>query len=351
LEVSSKVESRSVAVKITDKTQLVFGNVGPEEAKLTEGYHAEVWLEKDGKDVAARVRLRGNRKAAPAVWNDKLAPPDRVGTLAAVAPGGKGITLELPKKGEPGEKVEIRLAEKSRVLFFNVARGAARMTAGYETRVWLEDNSPDTARAVSFFGTAEEKPAEGKGPPADRSGRLVGVSGDGKVLTVDVPAAEKGEWTKTEIKLTNTTSESYHGVAAEGAKPTKGYHIQVWLAEGSSDTAARVRLTRSDPRTSVDARVVAVSADGARLTVETPTAGGKSEPIRREIKLSAKTRLVFFNIGPGGARLTEGYHVRGWLAEGSEDTAEELMVSGAEKPEGKKPADKNPTGQKRGETR
>jgi hypothetical protein len=44
---------------------------------------------------------------------------------------------------------------------------------------------------------------------------------------------------------------------------------------------------------------------------------------------------VFSNVGPGGARLTEGYHVRGSLVEGSEDTADELLVWGPEKTGGK----------------
>ena len=51
---------------------------------------------------------------------------------------------------------------------------------------------------------------------------------------------------------------------------------------------------------------------------------------------------MFFNVGPKGAKLTEGYHVHGWLVEGSDDTAEELMVSRPEKPADKKPTDKKP---------
>ena len=77
--------------------------------------------------------------------------------------------------------------------------------------------------------------------------------------------------------------------------------------------------------------------DGSRFTAESLPPGKGGEPTRQEVKITAKSSLVFFNVGPGGAKLTEGYHVRGWLAEGSEDTADELMVLRAEKPADKKP--------------
>jgi RNA polymerase sigma factor (sigma-70 family) len=334
LEVPSKKEtSGKVEITITDKTRLRFSNVGPKEARLTEGYDAHIWLEKDSKDVAARVQLSGHRYLTGSVLNEKLAPPHLTLPVVAVADGGKGITLERSGKGEqPAEKIPIQFTDKTRVFFFNVPRDGARPKVGYEARVWLEDNSRDTARAVRFVGNAEGKPPEGKGQPADRSGRIVGLSGNGKVLTVELPPVKGEEPAKVEIKLTDRTKESYHGVTADGAKPVQGYQVQVWLAEGSQDTAARVRFFRPDPRKSVDARVQAVSADGSRLTVESVSQGKGGESTRQEIKITAKTRLVFFNVGPGGAKLTEGYHVRGWLVEGSEDTAEELMLSRSEKP-------------------
>jgi hypothetical protein len=344
LEIPSKEgEARTVDIKIPEKTRPVFSNVGPDEARLTEGYRADVWLEKDSKDVAARLHLSGKRTLAASAPNQKISPPHRTGRVVAVAADGKGFTLEKLSKGErPAEKITIQCTDETRVFFFNVARGGARTAAGYEARVWLEDNSPDVARGVSFFGTAEEKPAEGKGQKPDHSGRVVSVSG--KVLTVERTPAKGEEAAKTEIKLTDATRESYNGVPPDGAKPVAGYVVQVWLAEGSQDTAARVRFSRKDPRKGVDARVLTVSADGSRFTVEIATKGG--EPIKREIKIAAQTRLVYFNVGPGGARLTSGYHVRGWLAEGSEDTADELMVSPSEKTDDKKPADKKPGGQK-----
>src|SRR5262249_31947916 len=153
-------------------------------------------------------------------------PPQLAFPVVAVAADGKGITLESGKV--ESRKLPVRFTEKTRVFFSDVARDGARPKAGYEARVWLEDNSQDTGRAVKFVGNAEGKPPEGKGPKVDRSGRIVALSGNGKVLTVEILPPEKGQPTKTEIKLTAATKESYHGVAAEGAKPAVGYLVQVW---------------------------------------------------------------------------------------------------------------------------
>src|SRR5262249_10614606 len=154
---------------------------------------------------------------------------------------------------------------------------------------------------------------------------------NGRVLTAEVPAAEKGQLMKTEIKHTDATKESYHRVPAGGAKPTAGDQVEIWLAEGSQDTAARVRVTRKDPRKSVHGPVASVSADGGRITVEAHHGDKGGETSGQEIKITAQTRLVFFNVGPGAANPAEGDHVSGWLAEGSKDTAEELMVTRPEK--------------------
>lgn len=334
LEIRSKGEgeaSKIVELKITDKTLLVFNNVGPNEARPTAGYRAIVWLEQDSKDVAARVHLSGHR-------NPKNAP-HRTGQVVALAADGKSLTLEKSAKGKPAEKIAIHFTDRTRMAFSNVARDGARVTEGYEVLVWLESDSPDSARSVTFLGTAEGKPADCKDQKADRSGRIAGVSGDGKVLTVEMPTTKGEKPARTEIRLTNATRESYHGVAADGASPLVGYLVQVWLVEGSQDTAARLRFSRTDPRQSVDATILSVSPDGARLTVTVPHGGKSGELTRREINITGTTELVFSDVGPGGARLAEGYRVRGWLAEGSEDTAAELTLSGSEKTDGKKPMD------------
>ena len=144
------------------------------------------------------------------------------------------------------------------MLFFNVARDGARMTAGYDAQVWLESVSPDAAKVVTVFGSVEGKPTDGKDQKADCSGRIASVSSNGQLLIVEPTTTKSGEPVRAEIRLTDATRESYHGVAADGAEPAVGYQVQVWLAEGSPNTAARARFVRSDPRPSVEARIVAV---------------------------------------------------------------------------------------------
>ena len=331
---SKSGEAQKVEIKLSEKTLLSFSHVGPNEAKLAEGLHAEVWLEKDSKDVAARVVLHGKRYASGSLLNEKTTPQPRTGKVAALAGDGKGITLEQPGKGEhPGEKSEIHFTDKTRIYFTNVTRGGAKPTAGYGARVWLDDNSKDTAKVIAFIGHAETRPVEGKGEKTgkgsgfDRSGKVVGVSG--QTLTVEVSPRQKGAAPKIEIKLTDSTKESYQYVLADGARPTAGYEVHVWLAKGSEDRAARVEFTRPDPRKHFEGRITATAADGSRCTVKLFPDKGDGEG--KEIKITPKTNLVFLNVPAGGAKLTEGYRVHGWLVEGSEDTAEELVLTVPEK--------------------
>jgi RNA polymerase sigma factor (sigma-70 family) len=327
LVVPSKVEGEASRkeIEITNRTQLVFSNVGPNEANLTAGYRATVWLEKDGNNVAARMHLSGQRITK----ND----PPLACPVVAVAADGKGITLGKPGKGGPGQNIAIRFTDNSRVFFSNVPRDGARMRAGYEGRVWLEGGSQDTAKSVTFFGTADAVPAKGE-KSADWSGKVSGLAGNGKILVVEQLPIKGAVPATFEIKLTDATRESYHGVAADEAKPVVGYLVQIWLAEGSRDTAAQVRFFRNDPRKRVDARILAVSTDGGRVTVASAS-NAQGEPAPREIMITGRTRMVFSNVRPGGAQLTQGYDIRGWLVEGSEDIAEELMVSRSDKTDDK----------------
>jgi hypothetical protein len=273
------------------------------------------------------VHLSGNRLARKDV---SPAYP-----VVAAAADGRSVILEKPVKGAAAEKIVVRLTETTRVAFANVARDGAGIRAGYEARVSPGPDALAGATAVTFIGTAEGKSAKGKDNVPDRSGRIVGVSADGKGLSVEF-APGKGKAPPAEVRLTEATRESYHGVAAGGARPVVGYLVQVWLAEGSPDVAARVRFVRPDPRRSVAGKIVAVSAAGDRITLDIPTAGKSGDTARREITVTAQTRLVFSDVGPGGARLTVGYHVRGWLEEDSEDAADDLLVSGSGAPDGKR---------------
>jgi len=329
LEIGPKLEPRTVEIKLTDRSQIVFTNVAANEARLTEGHAADVWLERGSNDVAARVQLRGTQ-------NPKNSP-HRTGQVSGVTPDGMGIVIESPGKGKPADRTAVRFTDKTRIRFSNVGRDEARVVVGYQTQVWRDDESADIAKVATFSGTAESKPELSKDLKPDRAGKIVGISGSGTVLTLEGQPARIAKSAKFEVKLTETTRESYYGVAVDGARPAFGDAVQVWFVEGSQDTAGRVRFTRSDPRKNVDARIVAVSSDGTRFTVEVPPESKFGEPTKWEIQTTPKTWLVFSNVGAGSARLTKGYHVRGWLVEGSEDTADELILTGLETPDGRSP--------------
>jgi hypothetical protein len=173
--------------------------------------------------------------------DDRVEKPDYSGIVAAVADNGRTITVELPPKvkGEDPPTVEIKLTDKTKVAYFGVDSAGEIPTSGYTILVWLADGSEDTAAAVKMG----RKDADGgvKGP--DFTGQITAVSNDGRTITVEIPPEEKGgESRKVEVKLTDKTKTCYSGVDAGGEKPTVGYVIQVWLAKGSKDTAAGVRL-------------------------------------------------------------------------------------------------------------
>jgi RNA polymerase sigma factor (sigma-70 family) len=50
-------EGKQISIQITDKTQVLFNGVGPDGARLTEGYRAQVWLQEGSTTTAARVVL------------------------------------------------------------------------------------------------------------------------------------------------------------------------------------------------------------------------------------------------------------------------------------------------------
>jgi RNA polymerase sigma factor (sigma-70 family) len=170
---------------------------------------------------------------------DRRGQGDISAKVAAVAPDGSRLTLELPARGreraaEP-QKLEIVVTDQTKQIYYNVDRDGAKPTAGYFVNVWLVQGTRDTAAKVEF--RAERANTR----QAVIAGKLVAVGGDGKLLTVE-PARGRGETRTVDIKITDKTLSSYNGVEKDGAKPTVGYLVTAWLEEGSQDAAARIQL-------------------------------------------------------------------------------------------------------------
>jgi RNA polymerase sigma factor (sigma-70 family) len=319
---SREVEGKKINVKIGDKTTVLYHVVGPNGAKPTSGYAAQVEFEK-GKDVAASVTFRGSvdpfRRAA-----------DLLARVAGVSKDGKTITLQQPRRSraEDARSIDVKMEEKTHVVFHNVAPDGARIAEGLHARVWLKENSKDSAEAVHFIGTQEGQRRGEKGP--DVAGVVVKVARDGKSITVVTtlrPRVADEEPKKAEIKLEDRTVTVYHNVPPGGAKLAAGLLARVWLKEDSSDSAARVSFTgvAREKGTMVAGKVVGVSKDGKTITLEQRGRGRDDQTPRLAIKIADKTRVGYTGIGPGEAKPTEGYFAQVRLAEGSKDTAAGIL--------------------------
>ena len=311
-------EPVKTAVKFGEKVAVTYNGVGANGAAPTEGYQAQVWFEGNSKDTAATVVFNGPENARRG--------SDVFGTVVN-GNDNKSITLELRQRVERGAelpKQTIPFDDKTVLVFSNVEKDGAKITAGYIGQVWYTDDGK-TAAMVQLSGTVEARSREEKRP--DAMGKV--LSADGKALVVEVSAGRREEPTKTTYTIGDKTTMIYNNVPADGAKPTPGMLVQVWLADGSKDAAAKVYLTGTVPERwkTVSGKVVAVAKDGSSITVEVPSTTRREEPKRTEIKLTAKTKLAFFGVGPGEAKLAEGQTAQVRLLDGSTDTAGQITIA------------------------
>jgi RNA polymerase sigma factor (sigma-70 family) len=325
------VEPKKIDIKLGDKTVVTYHGVGPDGARPTVGYAAQVQLEKGTTDVATSVAFRGvaaNRGSA-----------DVAGKVVAVAKDGKGITLELPKgrdrpREEEPPKMEVTFNDKTVVSYFGVTQENIKLVEGLHAQVMMVDG-PKGSIAGSVVLFSPDRGGRSRKPP-DVTGKVVGVAGDGKSISVEiVPARGAGrrgeaaeEAKKADIKLGDKTTVVFNNVSA-GAKIAVGLHAQVWLEEGSKDSAASVTLTGQvkDRWARVDGKVIAVSKDGKTITLEQPLRrdGRRAEVAKKiDIKIADNARVVYYGIGPDGARPSEGYLAQVRLVDEPKDTADQI---------------------------
>jgi RNA polymerase sigma factor (sigma-70 family) len=307
-------ESVKVEVTIGEKTAVTYDGVTTGWAKPTEGYAVSVWMDDAVKGLAARVGFGGSEGGNR--W------ADLTGTVVEVDPDGKGIAVEVAAEGgTESKKVRVRFNERTVLAFSDVTE--ARVEKNQTAWVWYDDHARvggnRIAGQVQFYGGA--LPARrNRGP--DVSGKL--LSADDRTLTIEQPVASPGgEPKKVVLKLGAKSSFVYHNVGPGGAKPTEGQQAQVWLEDGSEDTAAEVALSGVVPErwATLSGKVVGVSGDGATVTLEQPPAVRGGKPTRVEVKLTGQTRIAYSNVGPNGATPAAGYLAVVWLLDGSKNTA------------------------------
>jgi RNA polymerase sigma factor (sigma-70 family) len=314
-------EPRKADVKIGDKTTVTYQDVGPDGAKPTKGYGARVQLEK-GKDVASGVTFQGSadpfRRA-----------PDLTAQVVGVAKDGKTITLETPlrRREEEAKRIDVKVGDKTAVVFHNVAPNGAKFVEGLRAQVWLKEGSKDSARSLALFGNAH---AGKRGVKPAAEGKVVGVAKDGKTITLEEQVRGRGEEAKkVEIKIGAKTTLAFHTVPRNGAKVAEGLFAAAWLEEGAKDTAASVsfRGAAGQREALLSGKVVGVSKDGKTITLEQPARGRGEEAKRIDVKITAKARIAFSGVGPGEAKPSEGHLAHVQLEEGSKDTAAGILFS------------------------
>jgi ferric-dicitrate binding protein FerR (iron transport regulator) len=204
--------------------------------------------------------------------------------------------------------------------------------------------SSDGRHYVLGPGQSRAFAADGKevtGKP-QLGGKVVAVAPDGTSLTIETPPPKKGgEPTRTIIKFTDRTKFEYRNLDnVELKKPAVGLAAAVWLVEGTTDTAATIRLEAVP--VILTGRVTAVAPDGKSFML---TIAGKT-PDAREIRIGDGAKVVYRDIEKGAQRPTVGYDAQVWLRYNTKDIAGSVQFfppGGAGKPDPeKKPPPKEP---------
>ncbi len=316
-------EPKKAEVKIGDKTTITYAGVGPDGAKPTEGYMVQVHLAEGTKDTAASLSFQGMLR---------FREPGLVGRVTAVAKDGKGISVEQAARGrgEEGKSIDIKFTDKTLVSFSNIGKDGAKLAAGMFARVWLDEGAKDVAYAINLVGSESNEERGGK--DADIVGRVVSASNDGKTVMLAMPPANRGdEPVKTEIKLGEKATVVYHNVGPDAAKLVEGMTARIWLAEGSKDTAAKASVSGvvRERGTMIGGKVASVAKDGKSITLEARPEARGEEPKKIEIKLTDKTKVAYFGVGPDEAKLAEGLFAQVRVEDDAKDTAVQVQFNKA----------------------
>jgi RNA polymerase sigma factor (sigma-70 family) len=291
-------EEKKVDITINDKTKIEWqGPLADPNNKFKAGDFVSVWFAEGSKNVAARIEAQRGASLG--------------GRVEALSNDGKTITVEgFTNRGEEPKKVDVKLTDKSTITFVGAAKElGGKLKAGDVVSVWLQEGSPETVVALQVQ----------RGP--DVRGKIIEISADGKELTVEAFGRGRGEVKRTPIKLTDRTKIG-SGRGGE-LKPIVNFQVEVWLEEGSQDTAALIQVNQ--PRSDAVGAITAISPDGKTLTVESRSRGGEST--KSQIHVTPETKLEFHGGQAKEKKLKVGYTVAVWFKEGSTDTAALVLAN------------------------
>jgi RNA polymerase sigma factor (sigma-70 family) len=282
------------------------------------------------------AELEANERPA----REEAKAPDVTGRVGAVAKDGKSITLLSPPetRGDEPKRTEIKLDDKTTVVYQNVGTDAAQPTEGYGAAVQLKPGSKDIAASVIFQGTAD-----GGRRGADVSGSVTAIAKDSKGVRLEVSRGRgRGEEPRDgqaiDLKFNDKTVVLFSGVGKNGAKLTEGYEAHVWLEDGPRGTTAALihlrgkeSLPRRGKQPDAGGTIAAVGKDGRSIILAMPPKERGEEPTKVDIQVTDKTTVIYNNVGPNGATLTEGLQAQVWMVDGSKDKAEIVAVFAAPK--------------------
>jgi RNA polymerase sigma factor (sigma-70 family) len=227
-------EPAKTEVKFDDKTILLFSGVTKDGAKITEGYHAQVTLNDGPGSIAGVVHLVGQESHGRRGEKG----PDVAGKIVSVDGATYTIELRPEARGEEAKTVTVKVGEKIPVIYQNVGLNGTKPVAGLQAQMWIEDGSKDVATRVVLTGVVPER-------WTTIQSKVVAVSKDGTTITLEQPAAARGEDPKRlEIRLTPKTKVAFSGVGPDEAKPVEGMFAMVRLVDGSKDTAAHAAFVK-----------------------------------------------------------------------------------------------------------
>ncbi|HSI32518.1 MAG: RNA polymerase sigma factor [Phycisphaerae bacterium] len=351
--------------EVTATTDVTFSSIALNGDVPAAGYQAQVWLEPNSKDKAARVSYSGvqsSKEARPAGASGKItavSPDGKRLTIASRPQADKGAKVDKAEKPAEPEPIEVAITPATQVTFSAVGPDGATLREGYEAQVYLDPAVPGNAAAVRVTGSeaGAMKSAMKDLGEGGLMGNVVSVATDGKSVTIEgrmvpvQPKVEKGAAPaekpakgeaaapagkagakvevppqRIDVALTADTKVTYNGVAAGGAAPTVGYGARVWL-DGPAAKAIQFDAIAGKEKKGADisSAVVAVAAGGKKITVTLPPKGekvekgekgaklDKAEPAEeREIDLS-DAKIVFNNVRAGQAVPTAGYYAQIWV--------------------------------------
>jgi hypothetical protein len=273
---------------------------------------------------------RQEKEEVAALVHEEEKPIEFAGGVEAVAEDGKSMTVVRRERDRSGEvkRTEVKIGERTRVIYQLVGPNGARPTRGYSVQVRLAKSSGDEAASLSFHGTADpfrRRP--------DVTARVVAVSRDGKSFSADVGG--RGRASLIDVSLGERTVVSFQNVRPGGASISPGYQAGIWWQAGSTKSAARAQFRgaatverRRDDARGVTGKVVAAARDGKSFSLQLDATRGE-EARKVAVLLDERTTVAFHNVPPDGARVAVGLMARAWLKEGSKDSAERVVFSGA----------------------